>query len=152
MNNPTLKCEVPMKKKQKHYLCIAYKDDPKLNLGYLNGLEIDKFYFNISEIKSDNSNNKFTKITNKFFWNGNGISLEEKLHLNVYKKAELKKANIAIIEEQTKNSIKGTFYSSPKIKFFHTDRLFEEGICTNYTSNKYSLVKSHEYFELTTKE
>ena len=131
---------------KKYRLIVVDKNDPNLKLKQLDGKGIGEFSFDSSTISLEEKlDNKFLKKMNKFFGNEKNLSLTEKLYSAVYKKAEEKKANIAVIEEKNEDSIKASLYSVPGINLYHPTQLFEGGFGINSVSNKYSLAKSLEY-------
>ncbi|MDP2673039.1 MAG: hypothetical protein Q8O84_04470 [Nanoarchaeota archaeon] len=86
-------------------LLIAKKND--INLENLAGKEVGKFYLNGS---TSRSRIIFSSLLGK-------STLKERLYLAVCAKAEKEKANLAVIEKEGINSVKGTFYSTSENVF-----------------------------------
>ncbi|KHO55580.1 MAG: hypothetical protein QT10_C0001G0184 [archaeon GW2011_AR19] len=99
-----------MTKKQ---VLIANKEDLNLENLVASGKKVGKFSLNGSTSRSKIifSNMAGLRI------NGNSATFKERLYFAVYQEAINKKANIAVIEKEGINSMKGTLYLDPENPF-----------------------------------
>ena len=99
-----------MTKKQ---VLIANKEDLNLENLVASGKKVGKFSLNGSTSRSRITLSNMVGLIN----NGNLSTFKERLYADVYKEAIKEKANIAVIEKEGINSMKGTLYLDPENPF-----------------------------------